>query len=192
MKLDRATYLERAYGTALGMFTIPMRVTKWSAYETGFYNEVVIPQLIEELDLVGKHDEAAQLRVHWEKKVAFFVSGGPNLFGSEYAFDSTGFESTQAIARYALDHPTTPGTTREAAAKFALTQIRANIFCRGMIEKAYYYYGSDYRGGAGDAFTLTYMSPMGGWGVLTMHCTIIVSPMPRSASGMLPTSAPGP
>jgi Family of unknown function (DUF5695) len=166
MKLDRATYLERAYGTALGMFTIPMLVTKWSAYQTGFYNEVVIPQLIEELDLVGKHDEAAQLRMHWEKKVAFFVSGGPNLFGSEYAFDSTGFESTQAIARYALDHPTTPGITPEAAAKFATTQIRANLFCRGVIEKAYYYYGSDYRGGAGDAFTLTYMSPMGGWGVL--------------------------
>jgi len=43
MKLDRATYLERAYGTALGMFIIPMRVTNWSAYETGFYNELVIP-----------------------------------------------------------------------------------------------------------------------------------------------------
>ena len=166
MKLDRAAYLERAYGTALGMFTIPMRVAHWSAYETGFYNEVVIPQLIEELDLVGKHDEASQLRGHWEKKVAFFVSGGPNLFGSEYAFDSTGFESTQAIARYALDHPSTPGITPAAAASFALTQIRANIFCRGMIEKAYYYYGSDYRAGAGDAFTLSYMSPMGGWGVL--------------------------
>lgn len=166
MKLDRATYLERACGTALGMFTIPIRVTNWSAYETGFYNELVIPQLIEELDLVGKHDEAAQLRAHWEKKVAFFVSGGPNLFGSEYAFDSTGFESTQAIARYALDHPGTPGITPEAAAKFATTQIRANLFCRGVIEKAYYYYGSDYRGGAGDAFTLSYMSPMGGWGVL--------------------------
>jgi hypothetical protein len=166
MKLDQATYLERAYGTAIGMFTIPKRVTDWSAYETGFYNEVVISQLIEELDLVGKHDEAAQLRTHWEKKVAFFVSGGPNLFGSEYAFDSTGFESTQAIARYALDHPTTPGTTPETAAKFAITQIRANLFCRGVIEKAYYYYGSDYRGGAGDSFTLSYMSPMGGWGVL--------------------------
>ena len=166
MKLDKATYLERAYGTALGMFTIPMEVTKWSAYRTGFYNEVVIPQLIEELDLVGKHDEAAQLRMHWEKKVAFFVSGGPNLFGSEYAFDSTGFESTQAIARYALDHPQTPGTTPEAARNFAETQIRANLFCRGVVEKAYYYYGSDYRAGAGDAFTLTYMSPMGGWGVL--------------------------
>jgi Family of unknown function (DUF5695) len=166
MKLNQAAYLERAYGTALGMFTVPMAVTKWSAYKTGFYNEAVIPHLIEELDLVGKHDEAAQLRTHWEKKVAFFVSGGPNLFGSEYAFDSTGFESTQAIARYALDHPATPDTTPEAAAKFASTQIRANIFCRGMIEKAYYYYGSDYRGGAGDGFTLTYMSPMGGWGVL--------------------------
>jgi hypothetical protein len=166
MKLDRATYLERAYGTALGMFTIPMRVTNWSAYETGFYNELVIPRLIEELDLAGKHDEAAQLRMHWEKKVAFFVSGKPNLFSSEYAFDSTGFESTQAIARYALDHPTTPGITPEASAKFALTQIRGNLFCRGVIEKAYYYYGSDYRGGGGDAFTLTYMSPMGGWGVL--------------------------
>lgn len=166
MKLDRAAYLERAYGTALGMFTIPMRVANWSAYETGFYNEVVIPQLIEELELAGKHDEAAQLRMHWEKKVTFFVRGGPNLFGSEYAFDSTGFESTQAIARYALDHPTTPGITPEASAKFAITQIRANLFCRGVIEKAYFYYGSDYRGGAGDSFTLTYMSPMGGWGAL--------------------------
>ena len=166
MKLDKATYLERAYGTALGMFTIPMEVTKWSPYRTGFYNEVVIPQLIEELDLVGKHDEAAQLRMHWEKKVAFFVGGGADLFGSEYAFDSTGFESTQAIARYALDHPQTSGTTPEAAVKFSETQIRANLFCRGVVEKAYYYYGSDYRAGAGDAFTLTYMSPMGGWGVL--------------------------
>jgi len=143
-----------------------MEVTKWSAYRTGFYNEVVIPQLIEELDLVGKHDEAAQLRTHWEKKVAFFVSGNANLYSSEYAFDSTGFESTQAIARYALDHPQTPGTTPADAKKFSETQMRANLFCRGVVEKAYYYYGSDYRGGGGDGFTLTYMAPMGGWGVL--------------------------
>lgn len=166
MKLDRATYLERAYGTALAMFTIPMEVTGWSAYETGFYNEVVIPQLIDELDLAGRHDEASQLRSHWEKKVAFFVAGKPNLFGSEYAFDSTGFESTQAIARYAFDHPSTPGIHAEQVAKFSIEQIRANLFCRGVIEKAYYYYGSDYRAGGGDGFTLSYMSPMGGWGVL--------------------------
>ena len=102
--------------------------------------------------------------MHWEKKVTFFVSGSPNLFGSEYAFDSTGFESTQAIARYALDHPTMAGIAPEAATNFATKQVRANLFCRGVIEKAYYYYGSDYRGGAGDAFTLSYMSPMGGVG----------------------------
>lgn len=166
MKLEKAVYLERAYGTALGMFTIPMEVTNWSAYETGFYNERVIPQLIEELQANHRHDEAEALRGHWEKKVAFFVNGGANLFGSEYAFDSTGFESTQAIARYALAHPQTPGTTPDATAKFAVTQMQANLFCRGVVEKAYYYYGSDYRGGAGDSFTLTYMSQMGGWAVL--------------------------
>ncbi|HEX4007818.1 MAG TPA: DUF5695 domain-containing protein [Acidobacteriaceae bacterium] len=166
MKLDRATYLERAYGTALALFTVPMEVTGWSAYETGFYNEIVIPQLIEELDLVGKHDEASQLRIHWEKKVTFFVSGNPDLYGSEYAFDSTGFESTQVIARYALDHPSMPGITLPAATKFDARQIRDNLFCRGVVEKAYYYYGSDYRGGGGDGFTLSYMSPMGGWAVL--------------------------
>jgi len=166
MKLDRATYLERAYGTALAMFTVPMEVVGWSAYKTGFYNEVVIPQVIEELDRVGKHDEASKLRAHWEKKVAFFISGNPDLFGSEYAFDSTGFESTGAIARYAFDHPSTPGITPEATRKFDEQQIRDNLFCRGVVEKAYYYYGSDYRAGAGDAFTLSYMSPMGGWGVL--------------------------
>lgn len=165
-KLDRATYLERACGTALAMFTVPMEVTGWSAYQTGFYNEVVIPQLIDELDLVGKHDEASRLREQWEKKVAFFVAGKPDLFGSEYAFDSTGFESTQAIARYAFDHPSAPGITPQQTTHFSQQQIRANIFCRGVIEKAYYYYGSDYRGGGGDGFTLSYMSPMGGWGVL--------------------------
>ena len=166
MKLDKAAYLERAYGTALGMFTVPMEVTRWSAYRTGFYNETVIPRLMDELEANGKHEEAATLRTHWEKKVAFFVSGGPNLFGSEYAFDSTGFESTQALARYVLDRPGAGGTTPEAAKSFALTQIRANLFCRGVVEKSYFYYGSDYRGSGGDSFTLTYMSPMGGWAVM--------------------------
>jgi hypothetical protein len=45
-------------------------------------------------------------------------------------------------------------------------QLAANIFCRGWLEPAYYYLGSDYRGGGGNSFTLTYMSQMGGWSVL--------------------------
>ncbi|WP_446742638.1 DUF5695 domain-containing protein [Silvibacterium acidisoli] len=165
-RLSRDTYLDRAYGTAIAFFTVPWRVVEWSAYQTGYYNEVILLQLMEELDAVGRHEDAAELRQHWEKKVRFFVNGGPNLFGSEYAFDSTGFESTQALARYALDHPEMEGVTPAEAKKFSSIQIRANLFCRGVLEKAYYYYGSDYRGEGGDAFTLTYMSQMGGWGVL--------------------------
>ncbi|WP_147425555.1 hypothetical protein [Mucilaginibacter gracilis] len=36
---------------------------------------------------------------------------------------------------------------------------------RGWLETAYYYLGSDFRGKS-DSFTLTYMAPMGGWGIL--------------------------
>ncbi|MDE1155493.1 MAG: DUF5695 domain-containing protein [Acidobacteriaceae bacterium] len=166
MKMTRDEYLERAHGTALALFTVPKEIINWEAYETGFYNEVVIPQLIEELDRVGWHAKAEELRIHWEKKVKYFVTGGANLFGSEYAFDSTGFESTEALVRYAYEHPHIAGVTPTALRKFMVTQMRANLFCRGVVEKAYYYYGSDYRAEGGDAFTLTYMSQMGGWAVL--------------------------
>ena len=38
------------------------------------------------------------LRGYWEGKVDRFVNRTPNLYGSEFAFDSTGFESTGAFA----------------------------------------------------------------------------------------------
>ena len=46
------------------------------------------------------------------------------------------------------------------------TQITANIFDRGWLETAYYYYGSDYRGDMGDDYVVTYMSQEGGWGAV--------------------------
>jgi hypothetical protein len=46
------------------------------------------------------------------------------------------------------------------------TQMAANVFDRGWLETSYYYYGSDYRGDMGDAYVLTYMAPMGGWGIM--------------------------
>jgi hypothetical protein len=46
------------------------------------------------------------------------------------------------------------------------TQITANVFDRGWLETAYYYYGSDYRGDMGDDYVLSYMAQMGGWGLL--------------------------
>ena len=170
-QLSADEYLERAYGTANAMFTVPMAVEKWSALWTGFYNEVVLVDLILDLDAAGKQTEADTLRKFWEEKVKIFAGGKADLFQSEYPFDSTGFESTEALARYAVEHAEAAGNRKLGisltdAKKFMDTQMAANIFCRGSIEPAYYYLGSDYRGSAGNSYTLSYMSQMGGSSVL--------------------------
>lgn len=164
-RLAASVYLDRAFGTARAMFTIPKALANWSAYETGFYNECVLPDLIVALNDAGRSAQARELRGFWEAKVRFFVAGRPDLFGSEYAFDSTGFESTQAIARYALSNPL-QGVSREAVESFSARQMAANLFCRGWLEPAYYLLGSDYRASGGNAYTLSYMAQMGGWAVL--------------------------
>src|SRR6185369_3486737 len=169
--LPATEYLRRAYGTAIALFTVPMEIEHWSAYRTGLYNERVIVDLIADLQAEGMNTEAEKLKGHWEQKVKTFVNGQLNLFQSEYAFDSTGFESTHALARYALAHADKAGENKtgiplENAQRFMQAQLAANIFCRGWLEPAYYYLGSDYRGGGGNSFTLSYMSQMGGWSVL--------------------------
>ena len=181
--LPAQEYLQRAYGTANAFFTVPREVwSGWSPYGTGFYNEVVIVDLIAALNDAGMKTEADTLRGFWERKVRSFVSGRQDLFRSEYAFDSTGFESTHAFARYALQHPDLPGVSRADATRFMESQIAANIFCRGWVEPAYYYLGSDYRGGAGNAYVLTYMSQMGGWGVLDYALNFSTNPRAVSAA----------
>ena len=169
--LTAEQYLRRAYGTAVALFTVPMQVEHWSAYRTGLYNELVIVSLISDLETAGLTNEANTLRNHWEQKVKTFVNGQLNLFQSEYAFDSTGFEATHALARYALQIADKPGDSKsgislENAERFMRIQLASNIFCRGWPEPAYYLLGSDYRGNGGNSFTLSYMSQMGGWSVL--------------------------
>ena len=175
--LDAKEYLRRAYGTAVAMFTIPYEVERWSAYQTGLYNELVIPDVIAALEGEELREQAERLRSHWERKVRAFIGDRPDLFRSEYAFDSTGFESTHALAKYALDHADDFTKQRPANEKapaipvanmrqFLDQQMQANVFCRGWLEPAYYLYGSDIRGSGGNSYTLTYMSTMGGWGVL--------------------------
>jgi hypothetical protein len=169
--LPAREYLQRAYGTAMALFTVPYEVERWSAYRTGFYNELVIVDLIEDLAAAGMTAEAESLREHWERKVDFFVNGRPDLFRSEYPFDSTGFESTHALAKYAMQRAAANQNgddvqKLDAARRFMERQIAANLFCRGLIEPAYYLLGSDYRGSGGNSYTLTYMSQMGGWAVL--------------------------
>jgi hypothetical protein len=178
--LTAKEYLQRAYGTALAMFTVPMEIEKWSAYGTGFYNELVIVDLIAELEATGMRTEADKLRSHWERKVRVFVNDKPDLFRSEYAFDSTGFESTHALAKYAMQHAGQAGlaVSRADAERFMETQMAANLFCRGWLEPAYYLLGSDFRGSGGNSYTLTYMSQMGGWGVLDYALNVAKDPAP--------------
>ena len=177
--LDAATYLERAFRTAVAYWTVPLAVEKWSADAVGTMNEAFIPELIETLDREGKSQWARTLRGHWEGKVDRFVNRAPNLYGSEFAFDSTGFESTGAFAKYAVSHTRPAGSeagadrgsddfrgrvSAEAALKFMNFQLLLNMSDRGWLETTYYQLGSDYRGGL--TYLLSYMSQMGGWSIL--------------------------
>jgi hypothetical protein len=162
--LSAKDYLTRAYGTASAMFSR-------GGNNTGYYNELVIVDVINSLEAEGMKSEAATLRGFWERKVRNFINRDQDLFRSEYAFDSTGFESTHALARYAMERAEpnadpTNGFNLANAQKFLEKQMAANLFCRGTLEPVYYLLGSDIRGGGGNSYTLTYMSQMGGWAVL--------------------------
>ncbi|HXH05117.1 MAG TPA: DUF5695 domain-containing protein [Vicinamibacterales bacterium] len=175
--LDAARYLERAYRTAVAYWTVPLEVERWSADAVGTMNESIVPELIEALEAEGRTDWAETLRRYWEGKVERFVNGTPNLYRSEFAFDSTGFESTGAIARYALLRDTPAFRARvsaDAARRFADRQLRLNIADRGWLETTYYQLGSDYRGNM--TYLLSYMSQLGGWAIL--EYALHVAPQP--------------
>ena len=181
--LTAQEYLRRAYGTAIALFTVPNQLVGWSAIQTGLMNELVIEKAIKELETEGMSTEAATLKSYWEQKVNYFVLNNANLFGSEYSFDSTGFETQEALAHYAVENAASLDTTNPAAylqeaRQFMDTQMAANIFCRGWLETPYYHYGSDYRQQAGDVYTLSYMAQMGGWGVMDYGLYFATNPAP--------------
>jgi len=170
--LNQDEYLDRAYHTAIAFFTVPMEIVKWSAYETGTYNELVIPDLIHALEENGKQALADRLRAHWEMKAKHFIDDHPYLFGSEYPFDSTGFESTHALAKYALGRMHEPTANEfqrtvkmEDVNYFLEQQMKLNLACRGTLLPAYYWLGSDYRGAGNATYMLSYMAQMGGWAI---------------------------
>ncbi len=170
MQLNAVEYLRRAGGTAIATFTIPAEIKEWSAYQTGLYNELVYSQIIEDMASEGLEEMANTLREHWHRKIRHFVLENPSLYGSEYPFDSTGFESMHEFARYALEGATQGNhdlaITESQARGFMEKEIAGNIFCRGWLEPAYYILGSDLRQNGSRTYTLSYMSQMGGWGLL--------------------------
>ncbi|HEY3860438.1 MAG TPA: DUF5695 domain-containing protein [Verrucomicrobiae bacterium] len=163
-------YLQAAWGTALAMYT----VANAGPSTPGLMSEVVYPDVLTALHNEGMTSQEAQLRPYWESKVAYYATGNPNLFGSEYGFDSTGFEATEAFAKYALTHAgsdaimgsANPALFLQESSNFMYTEVTANMFDRGFLETPYYHYGSDFRAGGSDNFCLSYMTQMGGWGLL--------------------------
>ena len=168
--LSATEYLQRAWGTAMALWSYG----GGQATLVGLMNEVVIPDLLDSLMAEGMTNQAASLRTNWETKVNYYVTGNADLFASEYAFDSTGFESQESYAKYALQHLGTsslmgsgnPTAFLQQIQNYSVKQITANIFDRGWLETAYYYYGSDYRGDMGNDYIVTYMAQEGGWGLL--------------------------
>ncbi|MDR2569307.1 MAG: DUF5695 domain-containing protein [Oscillospiraceae bacterium] len=168
---DAKTYLCRAHDTAIALFSIPMDIIRWDARNTGLYNELCIEEIIEALRVENLPYD--RLERHWQRKCHYFAVECTDLYSSEYPFDTTGFESTHALAKRALrkaddeilEHPREPQLTREKAVRFMETQIACNIATRGVLEPAYYWYGSDYRT-HNTAYTLSYMSQMGGWAIV--------------------------
>lgn len=168
-------YLEKAYRTALAMFTIPAELAAWSAFETGLYNELAINDIIRALENEDRTNEALRLQRLWDRKATSFISAKKDIFGSEYPFDTTGFESTQVLANRAIELAVAEQTTDPQARvhhisphdaeRFMHVQADANLATRGLFEPAYYWYGSDYRGN-NYKYTLSYMSQMGGQALL--------------------------
>ena len=202
-QLSATEYLERAYGTARAYFEVPANIRMeggWSftgwvywQYTVGNFHEKYLLPLIAALEAEGRQAQADLLRAEWEKKVKYFEYDHPWPFASEMPIDSTAYESTYAAAKYALQHGLKPDTNlwrdrnldkwfshavidpRQHEA-FLQRQHLANLACRGALEANYWSLGSDFRGCGSSSYTLSYMSPMGGWAVLDYALRFDVQP----------------
>ncbi|KAA8827093.1 DUF5695 domain-containing protein [Bifidobacterium myosotis] len=180
--LPAREYLKRAWGTFTAMYRYPdevgydyeSKLDNTSPYRTGYYNELVIADVIDALRVEGEPVRAAQLEAYWNHKADFLIRQAKDLFGSEYAFDTTGFETTQAVVDWGRGHAMRVWNTDGRSAtsyragdveRFDRYQRACNIACRGWLENGYYVTGSDIRNDTMQ-YTLSYMSQMGGWSLL--------------------------
>jgi len=190
--LDADGYLERAFGTAKAYFEVPYSIYMpgpplWShkgysdwAYKQGNFHEKYLVDFISALEDEGRKADADYLRAQWEKKVKYFIYDDPHPYLSEFRFDRTAYESTHAVARYALNNELKPDeklwydknlkkwyshpvVDRASVEDFMERQMSTNISLRGWLEASYYSLGSARSGGRDH---LCYMSQMAGWSIL--------------------------
>ena len=191
--LDATGYLDRAFGTARAYFSVPAGIYMdggWThkgwvywQYTTGNFHEKYLLPLIAALAGEDRTAQAQYLTNEWEKKVKYMIYDDSIPFVSEMPIDSTAYESTYAVADYALTHTLEPDSDLwqdrnehrsfshpdidpKRHADFMKRQLAANLACRGVLEANYWSLGSDFRGSGSANYTLSYMSQMGGWPVL--------------------------
>lgn len=177
-------YFERAFQTAKAYFVYPTELLGdyYEPFKWGCYNELLIVPMIAELQKKGRQKDAQVLIGEWEKKAKYFIYDDKYPYRSEYSADRTAFESSYALARYAIEHPmkndknlwydknekkwySHQQVTTEAARQFMERQHLANLACRGWLEPQWYLQGSDYMF-ASEHCTHSYMARMGGYSVL--------------------------
>jgi len=181
--LDADGYFERMWKTTQAFFEYPYEIYPWyDIYKWGYYNEMLIPDIIHLLEEKERFEDANWLRNEWEKKVRYFVYSDPYPYRSEYPYDRTAFESTYALAKYGATHEIAPGDSlwfdknedrwhsydhveQEDARSFMDRQHLAGLSVRGWLEPKYYIMGSDFTTNP-DRHTLSYMARMGGWSIL--------------------------
>nr|WP_321450975.1 DUF5695 domain-containing protein [uncultured Carboxylicivirga sp.] len=181
--LDAEGYLERAYQTAVAYYSYPYSVWSWfDTYKWGIYNEKVILDVIAELERNQRKKEADNLRIEWEKKAKYFIYDDEYPFRSEHSFDRTAFESSFALAKYAVENPMKPDkklwydknkkrwyshpkVSMNDAIHFMDKQHYAGLSVRGWLMPKYYLAGADCAS-AEHTHEMSYMSMMGGWSVL--------------------------
>ncbi|MDH6311666.1 hypothetical protein M2137_000425 [Parabacteroides sp. PFB2-10] len=170
-------YLEMAYRTAVAFFVYPVEFLGeyYEPYKWGCYNELVMVDIINELEIRGFSDKAAELRFDWEKKSKYFIYDDPFPYSSEYITDRTAFESTYFLAKYGVMHPMKPDenlwydqnkakwyshptVTKDKARDFMERQHIAGLSYRGYLAKQWYRLG-------GDA-SFSYMARMGASAIL--------------------------
>jgi hypothetical protein len=181
--LNAEEYLERSVQTAFAYFKYPYEVWSWfDIYKWGIYNERIIPELVVELQKRGRQKDADFLRKEWEKKAKYFIYDDKYPYRSEHSFDRTAFESSYALAKYAIENPMKPDqnlwydknkkiwyshprVTADDAKRFMDQQHYAGLAVRGWLEPKYYLAGTDARG-ADYTKDMSYMAMMGGWSIL--------------------------
>lgn len=177
-------YFERAFQTAKAYFVYPTELLGdyYEPFKWGCYNELVLVNIIDELNKMGRMKDAKLLMAEWEKKAKYFIYDHPYPYRSEYSADRTAFESSYALSRYAIEHPMANDTnlwydkneekwyshqhvTTDAARDFMERQNLANLACRGWLEPSWYLQGSDYMFSS-EHCTHSYMARMGGYSIL--------------------------